>query len=312
MISKNRYGLMLVMMLFLAGHITRGQDRGHVVTGKVYSAETGLSLADIGISAAGAAVEPVSTDSTGSFRISLPSGRDRLVVSYPGYKSRSVPVYGRENIDIWLLDEDDRSVSDPVNMIFREVPLKDVTGAVEADQRTLRTQIPGASFCGGLQGQFSGLTVTDRSGMPGEGAYLSIRGYASLFSSSLPLVVIDGMIQRSEGFDNPIIRGFHHNPLADLDKRDISSIVLLKDAASAGPYGMKGSDGVLLISTIPPKGGTTTLDVSVSGGLSSAPPQIPVMDASHYSSYIMQQMYGAGMSSDEVFFRYPFLEFDPD
>ncbi|MFO7932667.1 MAG: SusC/RagA family TonB-linked outer membrane protein [Bacteroidales bacterium] len=312
MISKKKYGLILVMMLFLAGNISWGQDREHVVTGKVCSAETGLPLEDIGIRAASAAVEPVSTDSTGSFEISLPSGREQLVVSYPGYKSRSIPVYGRENIDIWLLDEDDRSVSDPVNMIFREVPLKDVAGAVEADQRTLHYQVPGASFCGGLQGKFSGLTVTDRSGMPGEGAYLSTRGYASLFSSSLPLVVIDGMIQRPEGFENPVIHGFHHNPLADLDKRDISSIVLLKDAASAGPYGMKASDGVLLVSTIPPRGGTTTLDVSVSGGLSSAPPQIPVMDAPHYSSYIMQQMYDAGMSSDEVFSRYPFLQFDPD
>ncbi len=148
--------------------------------------------------------------------------------------------------------------------------------------------------------------------MPGEGAYFISRGYGSLFSSSQPLVVIDGMIQRPEGFDNPVIHGFHHNPLANLDKRDISSITLLKDAAETGSYGIKASDGVLLITTIPPRGGKTTLDVSVSGGLSSAPSQIPVMDASHYSSYVMEQMYGAGMSSAEIFSEYPFLEFNPD
>ncbi len=80
------------------------------------------------------------------------------------------------------------------------------------------------------------------------------RGYTSLFPSSIPLVVVDGMIIRSEGFKDPVIHGYHHNPLVDIDKRDISGIVLLKDAVSCGLYGIKGSNGVLLITTTPPTG----------------------------------------------------------
>ena len=144
--------------------------------------------------------------------------------------------------------------------------LVNITGAIEPVTRAVFNRSPASSFCQDLQGRVSGLNVINRSGMPGEGAFLHARGFTSLFSSSIPLVVVDGMIIRAEGFQDPVIHGFHQNPLVDLDKRDISSIVLLKDAVTSGIYGMKGSNGVLLINTIPPQGGKTTLDVSVSGG----------------------------------------------
>lgn len=309
---ERTYRSVALLILALCTLAVIGQDQTDVVGGTVYSSRTGLPLADIGISAIGASVDPVSTDSLGRFEITLPKLRMQLLVSYPGFKQKMVSVQGRNHLDIWLLEEEMRSISDQVSMVFRETSIRDVAGAIEADQRTDRYQMPGASFCQDLQGQFSGLNVTGRSGMPGEGSFFTSRGYTSLFISSLPLVVIDGMIQQPEGFDDPVIHGFHHNPLVDLDKRDISSIVLLKDAVATGPYGIKAANGVLLISTIPPKGGATTLDVSVSGGISSPPQQIPVMDAAHYSSYIMEQMYSAGMSSDVIFDRFPFLEFTPD
>ncbi|HDS07329.1 MAG TPA: hypothetical protein ENO05_06850, partial [Bacteroides sp.] len=307
--------LVLTMQGLVAACLTglplHGQDTALVVRGKVYAAETGLPLAEIGISAGTAVVEPVSTGADGSFEITLTDRNEKLLISYPGYKPKTVFVRGRDFIEAWLLNEGDYTVSDAVQMPFREIPLRDVAGALAATRLTDFDRTPDPSFCQDLQGRISGLRAISRSGMPGEGATLSSRGYASIYSSSLPLVVVDGMIQKQEGFLNPIIHGFHHNPLADIDKRDISSVVLLKDAAVTGIYGIKSANGVMLISTTPPRGGKTTFDVSVSGGLSATPDQIPVMDASHYSSYVMEQMYGAGMSSAEIFSRYPFLAFDP-
>lgn len=309
-------GMILLQMLWLPAFTVTapifGQDAGFKVSGRVYAAETGLPLKDIGIRAANASVEPASTGDDGQYEITLPDAGEQLVVAYPGYKEKVIFVHGREVIDIWLLGEADISMDDATGMIFREVPVRNVTGAVEAGRLDEFGQSPQPSFGQDLQGRMSGLTVINRSGMPGEGAYFSCRGFSSLFSSSIPLVVIDGMILKSEGFENPIIHGFHYNPLVDLDKRDISGVTLLKDAVETGPYGIKASDGVLLITTIPPRGGRTTLDVSVSGGISFAPDQIPVMDASHYSSYLMEQMYDAGMTSAEIFSEYPFLEFSKD
>ena len=301
--------ILAVLCMFLYTH---AQEQGHVVQGTVYSAETGLPMEDIGISSANATLEPVQTDSTGSFRITLPHRNDQVIIAYPGYKERKVFVDGKESIEVWLIRESEYSVSDPQEILFREQSPSDLTGAVEVSRLKDLYKYPGASFTLDLQGTMSGLSVTSRSGMPGEGAYMTSRGYNSLFSSSIPTIIVDGMIQRPEGFGNTVIHGFYHNPLVDIDKRDISSMVLLKDAAEAGAYGLQASNGVLLITTLPPRGGKTTFDVSVSGGISAAPSPIPVMDASHYSSYVMEQMYGAGLSSSEIFTRYPFLEYDPD
>ncbi|MFO7670483.1 MAG: SusC/RagA family TonB-linked outer membrane protein [Bacteroidales bacterium] len=303
---------MPVIILAFLSLFAYGQDQVFVVRGKVYSAETGMPIADIGINSVNSPKEPLNTDSLGSFQITLLNANDILHLTYPGFKEKQVFVHGREFLEIYLLNENNISVSDPVEMVFREVALRDLSGAVELSRNNEMYQLPGASFDQELQGNLSGLTVTGRSGMPGEGATMTTRGYASLYSSSLPAVVIDGMFQRPEGFGSSIIHGFYSNPLADIDKRDISSIVLLKDAAEAGTFGLRASNGVLLVTTVQPRGGQTTMDVSVAGGISSAPEQIPVMDASHFSSYLMEQMYGAGMSSSDIFSRYPFLENNPD
>lgn len=282
-----------------------------LVRGTVYAAATGLPLADIGISAVNVPVEPVTTGPDGTFEIRVADPREQLRLSYPGLKDRIIYVYGREMLEVWMMEEDRFSISDPVDQFFSEVAGRNIAGSVGVSRLNDMGQSPEASFCQDLQGRISGLQVINRSGMPGEGAFLTARGFASIYSSSLPLVVVDGMLMMQEGFNDPVIQGFQHNPLADLDKRDISSVVLLKDALSAGSFGIKAANGVLLVTTTPPRGGTTTLDVSVSGGISTAPPQIPVMDASHYSSYVMEQMLGAGLSSEEIFNRYPFLAYDP-
>jgi hypothetical protein len=288
------------------------QDSIHIVTGKIYSAETGQPLGDISIRAVNTTINPVSSNPQGKFTIVLPDKNEQIYISYPGYKSKTVFVNGKENIEIWLSGENERSMSNPVSMSFRDIPMRDISGAVEKGDDIDFRKSPNSSFEQDLQGKISGLNVINRSGMPGEGSFMHSRGYTSLLSASSPLVVVDGMIVRSEGFKDPVISGYHSNPLAEIDKNDISGIVLLKDAATCGLYGVKSANGVLLISTTPPRGGKTTLDVSVSGGLSVSPRKIPVMDANHYSSYLMEQLYNSGMNSTEIFDKYPFLEYNPD
>ena len=314
MFPDRKYCMIQVFLLLFTLHslISYGQGNGFTVRGRVFSAQTGLPLAEINIRAANTSIDPVSTTTEGAFEITLPDKFEQINISYPGYKEKVIFVNGRENIDVWLLGENDISVSDKTSLSFRDIPQRNISGAADPATVTEFGRLPESSFCQDLQGKIGGLQVINRSGMPGEGAFMHVRGYTDLFSSSIPLVVVDGMIIRSEGFGDPIIHGFHHNPLVEIDKRDISSIVLLKDAVTCGLYGVKGSNGVLLINTIPARGGKTTLDVSVSGGIATSPKQIPVMDAAHYSSYVMEQLYNSGMSSTQIFNKYPFLVYDPE
>jgi TonB-linked SusC/RagA family outer membrane protein len=312
-LNRKYWFLQVILSLFLLHSLTlSGQDSVFTVKGKIYSAETGLPLGDIGVRAVNSSVEPVNTTPEGEFEINVPDKNEQIFISYPGYKDRTVFLNGREKIEIWLLGENERSLSDAASMSFRDIPVRDISGSIDPGNNIEFRKSSSSSFCQDLQGKMSGLNVINRSGMPGEGAFIYTRGYSSLFSSSIPLVVVDGMIIRSDGFKDPVIHGYYHNPLVDIDKKDISSIVLLKDAVTCGLYGVKGSNGVLLITTTPPRGGKTTLDVTVSGGISVTPREIPVMDANHYSSYLMEQLYNSGMNSSDIFGQYPFLEYNPD
>ncbi|MCK5461515.1 MAG: hypothetical protein KAI95_00820, partial [Bacteroidales bacterium] len=132
-ISRKKYHLLTVLsLLFLVNLALLGQADSVTVRGRVYAAETGLPLGDIGISAVNAQVEAVSTNQEGEFEIILPSKNEQVLISYPGYKGKTVFLNGRENVEIWLLEEDDISVRNPAGMIFREVPLRDIPAAVDA------------------------------------------------------------------------------------------------------------------------------------------------------------------------------------
>jgi TonB-dependent SusC/RagA subfamily outer membrane receptor len=94
----------------------------------------------------------------------------------------------------------------------------------------------------------AGLNVVRRSGTPNIGANLFLRGYNSLYGTNAPLLVVDGMIYDTYHYGNSIIAGHIHNPYANLDLHDVDNYTILKDA-SAGIYGTKGSNGVILITT---------------------------------------------------------------
>lgn len=308
------YCIFSFIIAVLASGGSFGQtDSLHRVTGLVRSSETGLPLRNINISFPGSGLEPVSTDSTGSFAVLLTSGNHEIILSYPGYHTvtRLIDPY-RTDASWWLTPADMRSWYEKVQVPVRLIPLHDVTGSLNSLDLQEQDKITTPSFEQNLQGRISGLQVTGRSGMPGEGSFMHIRGYNSLYSASIPLIVVDGMIVRNTGFDHSIINGFHNNPLSDINLNNISSITVLKDATETAWYGIKGGNGVILINTDQPATGKTTLDLNVSGGTASFNRRIPMMNSQLYRSFLMEQMYDAGMSSDQIFSSYPFMEENED
>jgi hypothetical protein len=218
-------------MLVTVKYPARAQGDGFRVHGRVYSSQTGLPLSDINVSPRNTQAGPASTDSTGYFEIDLPDRNEQLVISYPGYKPKILYVSGREEVSVWLLDENELSISDEMQLIFHKQPANDVAGAASEGRNLELGYTSAQSIDQVLQGKIPGLNVTNRSGMPGEGSYMNVRGYNSLFASGLPLVVIDGMITRTDGFPNSVVHGSYQSPLAFIDINNISSITLLKDAS---------------------------------------------------------------------------------
>jgi TonB-linked SusC/RagA family outer membrane protein len=305
---RTLYILLCAALLLVAGKFSvLAQDVDIVLKGVVYSAETGMPLSDINIVSITQDVEPAYTDSSGHFYIILKEKNDHLQISYPGFKDKSIYIDGQTEISVWLLNSEDRSQDDLISLVNKTTRGSLITGAVSTGNNINYSLSINESVDQLLQGKIAGLNSISRSGMPGSGSYMHLRGYNSLFSAGIPLIVIDGMIVRNEGFPGSAINGFIQNPLSDINPNNISSVTVLKDAIESAPYGIKGSNGVILISTNPPESGKTTMDVTVSGGISSFSKYIPLMTPLSFKSYLMEQMYSEGLSSDEIFSRYPFM-----
>jgi TonB-dependent SusC/RagA subfamily outer membrane receptor len=126
-----------------------------------------------------------------------------------------------------------------------------------------------------LQGQVAGLNSIRRSGSPGVGANLFLRGYNSLYATNKPLFIVDGMLYDVNDYGESIIANNYTNPLALINAQDIDNVTVLKDATSI--YGVKGANGAIMITTTRAKQQATKIDVGVYLGINQAPDYMPVM-----------------------------------
>lgn len=119
------------------------------------------------------------------------------------------------------------------------------------------TQAANTSFAGALQGKVSGVEITPSSGMPGASTLITIRGARSFTGNNAPLYVVDGM-PISSGADistgNSVSGSDMANRGVDIDPNDIASIEILKGQAASALYGIRASNGVVLITTKSGKG----------------------------------------------------------
>lgn len=170
------------------------------------------------------------TGNNGTFSINVPSNTKALTVSYVGYESQNVDISGRNNISV-SLSSSATNLNEVVVTGYTSQVKKDITGSVAVVNVKDLKQIPSGTTESLLQGQAAGVTVIN-SGAPGGGSNVRIRGITSIGNTD-PLVIIDG------------VPGSMH----DLDVNDIQSIQVLKDAGAAAIYGVRGSNGVVVITT---------------------------------------------------------------
>ena len=278
--------------------------------------ERGDPLGGISISLEGVLVDPVIADSSGHFTISAPSGHQWLIISpAETYKRKRVYLNGRENLTVMLSPSDMASGDDVVLDIFHEGPKRNLISSAQAIQPGTLRKITGQTIDESIQGNIAGAYAIMSSGMPSSGVVNYIRGIKSMNTNNQPLYVIDGMPLESPGIFNPLLDGYSYNPLTSLDLNDISSINILKDFASGSSFGMRGNNGVVLIETLRPTAVRTMIDFSVRTGMTTAPRQIPQLDALQYKSLANEVLFTSGEPEENLPAMYPGLyavSSDPD
>ncbi len=222
------------------------------------------------------------TDFNGNYQITLISGNKTLVYSYLGFLTIERTIKGSATVNV-NLQEDVESLNEVVVIGYGAVKREDLTGAISSiNSKDLDDQFI-ANISEALQGQASGVLVTQNSGEPGGGISVNIRGMNSISGSSQPLYVLNGIplgLDTDADADNYFT---DTNPLASINPDDIESIEVLKDASATAIYGARAGNGVVLIKTKEGKVGDTKIEASFSTSISSIGVPYNLLTASQYA-----------------------------
>lgn len=271
-------------------------QEGNVARGLVKDAVSNKPLGGIRLSVEG--ISAAITDDQGRFEIRVPDYQAQLVVGGEGFESRVVHLKGRQQVNITLFDATHSNPYNMVNMPHGTIRQNDATTLPGVPDMKGSWAMPFETLDAQLQGRVAGLNVVRRSGTPGVGANMFMRGFTTLYGNNKPLLVIDGMIYDYNDYGESIIANTIMNPLALIDAKDIQDISVLRDASSV--YGTRGANGAIIVTTIRAKEQATKIDFGVYTGLNTPPANMPVMDAGSYRNYLHDVLQTRGWSSTTI------------
>ena len=218
------------------------------------------------------------TNAEGEFSLDVPAS-GMLVISYMGFATREVPIKNNSNLKITLNEDEAQNLNEVVVVGYGTQKKASVTGAIASVTTKDLVQTPQANISNMLVGKMPGLIAMQRSGAPGEdNSTLLIRGVSTFSDNTAPLVMIDGV-------ERPNYNG--------LDPNEIESVSILKDASATAIYGVRGANGVILITTR--KGQKGKPHLSYSGNVAvQSPTALP-----HYlNSAQYCEMYNEALKND--------------
>ena len=208
------------------------------------------------------------TDLEGNFTLSIPSTAKTLMVSFVGFDPKSVEI-GASNFYSIVLAESVVGLEEVVVIGYGTQKRITVTGAVVSVESDFLVKSPTAVVSQALAGRVTGLTTVQYSGQPGrDEPNIFVRGVGSLSTSnSAPLTLVDG-VERS---------------FTQLDPNEIESISVLKDASATAVYGIRGANGVIIVTTRRGAEGAPKISYTSSFGLQAPTRLVESVDSYTYA-----------------------------
>ena len=270
MLKKLLFGICaLLCCIFLSPQVFAQQK---TITGKVVNSKdnTPLDLATVSVKGTKVAV---TTAANGEFSISVPSGKNTLVISSVGFAAEEISIANKSSVEV-SLKESTSSLNEVVVTGYSAQRKKDITGSVSVVNVKELVANPGSNVESLLQGKAAGVTV-GTSGVPGAGASIRIRGFTT-FNQNEPLYVVDGARVGS---------------ITDLNPNDIESLQVLKDGSSAAAYGAAAANGVIIITTKKGKG-KARINYDSYYGVQSLTKKFDLLNTEEYGKYLLKLQQG--------------------
>ncbi len=231
-----KFLLSCFMLLMSVVAFAQNQVTGHVADA------TGEPIIGANVTVKGTTVGTI-TDIDGNFTLEVGSTDGTLVVSFIGYKSAEAAIKGKSPINV-ILQEDTETLDEVVVVGYGTQNRKSLTGAISDVKSESLTRSVSTTTAGALSGKIAGISTRAKDARPGKGISLEIRNMGA------PLYVIDGIpYGGNTGNDwlvNSEVSG--NDVFNSLNIEDIESITVLK-GASAAIYGLRASNGVVLVTT---------------------------------------------------------------
>ena len=219
------------------------------------------------------------TDMDGQFSLQAPANAT-LEISYIGFVTQYVKANQTKDIQI-ILVEDNKVLDEVIVVGYGTTSVRKNSASVVSVDNTKVKEVPFSDMGSALQGRVAGVIVQQGSAEPGQnGASISIRG------NGTPLYVIDGFVVSSSRF-------------MQLNKADIESMTVLKDAASTAVYGMNAGNGVVVVTTKQGQAGKLSVDYQANFAFNTPSYPTERMDAYEYATAInrLNQSLGMGINS---------------
>ena len=260
-----------------------------VIKGKVIDqAETGVPGATVFIK--GGTVGTV-TDVNGNYSIMIPVNAETLVFSFVGMTTKEVAI-GTKSIVNVILEESTIGLGEVVAVAYGAQKKVTVTGAISSIGGDELLKTPTGSISNALSGAVTGLSSVQYSGEPGaDAADLFIRGIATL-NNSAPLIQVDGV----------------ERDFTQIDPNEIESITVLKDASATAVFGVRGANGVILITTKRGKEGQAKISFSTSFGVQVPTKLLDFADSYQYASFYNESQANDGVDPSSYKFQPEVLE----
>ena len=226
----------------------------------------------------------VITDSIGCFSIDTSAKKGFIKIAAEGYYEVEFPLTALPG-QITLIPVNATKYSGDTHHPFYNERRDNKSAIVNSVEK--KDFLKGTSIDVAIQGEVAGLDVIRKGGMPGEGAYINLRGIHSFVAENSPLIVINGVPYLGSQDISGIINGYSRNMLFGYNVDDIKSITVLK-GAEASQYGSLASNGVILVETEQATSDNLETRISFTGqyGVNAPGKSLPVMGPDSYRNYV--------------------------
>ena len=300
--TKNIKYLLIAVCAFFS---TAAMAQGTRISGTVSDLEGPIMMCNVvEIDGNNRIVSNAQTDINGNFSMEVVNTKNKLQVSYVGYRKVTIPIGDKTTFNITLEEENTiKEVVIKAKPKYRQGGLVIPENEVSSAKQTFNmSEVEGLSFTSAdeaLQGKIAGLDIVANSGNLGSGTSMRLRGVTSINGSSEPLIVVDGNIfdNPDESFDFASANEETYAALLSVNPSDIEKIDVLKDAAATAIWGSRGANGVISITTKRGSRGATHVDYSLRVQANWQPKGYNLLNGDEYTMMLKEMYYNPQQSA---------------